>query len=145
MLQKMSTHELDEERGEGPPDEVGIYEKEEHEKVMGEGGEAEVEQNERQGEESLEVLKGNGVPEIQEGRELEQIETKGLQGTERVEEMQRLKGNGVQEIKVGEVEEMETERQQGEEERVEETEVLEENNVQETSKDDLQVNTILLI
>ena len=73
------------------------------------------------------------------------METKGLQGMERVEETEGLRGNGVQEIKVGEVDQMETERQQGEEERVKETEVLEENIVEETSKDNSQVSTILLI
>ena len=75
MLQKMSSPELDEERRDGPPDEVclgndeKVTDKEEQENDVGEAGEEEVEQEETemlQEEERVgdtEVLTGNDVQE----------------------------------------------------------------------------------
>ena len=105
MLQKMSTPELDEERGEGPPDEVGlgkdekVTDEEEQEKGVGGGGEKEffeceeeVQQKETeklQDEEEQEIDVGGGGEE-----EAEQKETEMLQDEDRVEKnTEVLKGN----------------------------------------------------
>ena len=86
MLQKMSTPELDEERGEGPPDEVGlgkdekVTDEEEQEKGVGEGGEEEVEQKETERlqdeervDEDTEMLQGNDAQET--SKDISQVST----------------------------------------------------------------------
>ena len=133
MLQKMSSPKLDDERGEGPPDEVGlgndekVTEEEEPENDVGGGGEEENDAG------------GGGEEEFFECEaEVQQKETEKLQDEE---EQEKGVGEGGEE----EAEHKETERLQDEERVDEDTEMLQGNDAQETSKYISQVSTVLLI